>query len=207
MMLVGLFLVRPIPLPEQTSSKPLEDGDDVREALLPALQRHSHSRTTLLNDDIMKDRHAQYTRTDIDAIGEYSNSVGVTDSIHTSDRKRKTLNIHGKALCRSLNFWLLFSLFSMRMFFSSPALFLMNVLYYKDSLWIRLYMYVLNLSDCALRLYCFLLPRYKQCWVHVALSICSRQPPLWRSSGVEMAGSPSFCHQHLKFRRADLDRY
>ncbi|KAF8812663.1 MFS general substrate transporter [Phlegmacium glaucopus] len=116
-MILGFFLVRPVPLPEEASSPLLEGGDDVREPLLPAPLHHNYGRTTLLNDEIMKDRHAHYTRTDINTDGEHSNFVGgaveVTRSIQTSDRKRNTVNIYGQALCRSLDFWLLFSIYSL----------------------------------------------------------------------------------------------
>ncbi|KAF8812664.1 MFS general substrate transporter [Phlegmacium glaucopus] len=115
-MILGFFLVRPVPLPEQASSQLLEGGDDVRESLLPALQHPNHGRITLLNDEIMKDRHARYTRTDIDTDGEHSNSVGgVMDvtSMQASDRKHDMVNIYGKALCRSLDFWLLSTIFSL----------------------------------------------------------------------------------------------
>ncbi|KAF8812969.1 hypothetical protein BYT27DRAFT_7085678, partial [Phlegmacium glaucopus] len=113
-MALGFFLIRPVPLPEQASSPLLEGGDDIRESLLPAPQHHNYGRTTLLNDEIMKDRYARYTRNDIDTDGEHSHSVGgvmeVTRSIQASDRM---VNIYGKALCRSLDFWLLFSIYSL----------------------------------------------------------------------------------------------
>ncbi|KAF8812676.1 MFS general substrate transporter [Phlegmacium glaucopus] len=117
MMVLGFVLVRPVPLPEQAISQLLEGDDDVRESLLPAPQHHNHGRATLLNDEIMKDGHARYTRTDIDIDGEHSNSVGgmmeVTRSIQASDRKRNMVNIYGKALCRCLDFWLLLSIYSL----------------------------------------------------------------------------------------------
>ena len=117
-MLLGFLFVRPVPIPEQTGSQSLEDGDDVREpALLPALQHHNHSRTPLLNDDSIKNR---YIRTDITTDGEYSNSVGVmeaTRSVQVSGQKHsRPLNVHGKALLSNLDFWLLFTISSMRMF-------------------------------------------------------------------------------------------
>ena len=119
MMFLGFLLVRPVPLPEQAQSS--EDADDVREpALLPAPQHHNHSRTPLLNDGSIKDR---YSRTDITTDGEYSNSnsvglvVEATHSVQVSAQKHSTpLNIHGKVLLSSFDFWLLFCIYSMRMF-------------------------------------------------------------------------------------------
>ena len=119
LMLLGFLFVRPVPLPEQASSRSLEDGDGVREpVLLPALQHHSHSRTPLLNEDSIKDR---YIRTDITTDGEYPNSVGgVTEailSVQVSGQKHSTpLDIHGKALLSNFDFWLLFVISSLRMF-------------------------------------------------------------------------------------------
>ncbi|KAF8812677.1 MFS general substrate transporter [Phlegmacium glaucopus] len=111
LMVLGFFLVCPVPLPGQTSSQLLEGGD------LLALRHYDHGHTALLNDEIMKDRHARYTRTDIGTYGENLNPVGgvmaATRSIQTSDRKLNTVNIHGKALCSSLNFWLLFIIYSL----------------------------------------------------------------------------------------------
>ena len=131
MMVLGFFFVRPIPLPDKASSQPLEDGDILRDALLPAPEYHNPSSTTPLIGGSMKDRHPRYTRTDIDIHGEYSNSTGVDvtevthrgiNDLQTSGRKT-TLNIHGKALCYSLDFWLLFGIYSMRMFSFSAFFF------------------------------------------------------------------------------------
>ena len=117
LMLLGFLFVRPVPLSEQASSQSLEGGDDVREpALSPALQHHNDSRTPLLNDDSVEDR---YIRTDITTDGEYPNPVGgvVEATCFVSGQKHSTpLNVHGKALLSNLEFWLLFSIASMRMF-------------------------------------------------------------------------------------------
>ena len=129
-MVLGFFFVRPIPLPDKASSQPLGDGDVVRDALLPALEHHNHSSTTPLINGL-KDRHPHYTRsTDIDTHGEYSNSAGANDvevayPNQTSGRKT-TLDVHGKALFYSLDFWLLFGIYAMRMYvfllkLSSPS--------------------------------------------------------------------------------------
>lgn len=130
-MLLGFFFLRPIPLREQTSSRSLEDGDDVRETLLPAVQHQNYSTA----------------RTEIDTDGEHSDAVGcvveATDSIQASGQKFSALlNIHGKALWSNLDFWLLFIIYSMRMF-SFLQSFLSNQ-YHKDSLWDWLYMYAFN---------------------------------------------------------------
>ena len=146
-MLLGFLFVRPVPpLPEQASPQSLED---VREpAHLPAPQHHNHSRTPLLNDGSIKDR---YIRNDITTDGENSNSVGgvveATHSVQVSDQKHSTpLNVHGIALLRNFDFWLLFSIYSLRMFPFSGFFIYFNILYYKDSCWDWLYMYVLNCS-------------------------------------------------------------
>ena len=128
LMLLGFLFVRPVPIPEQTSSQSLENGEDVQEpALLPALQHHNHSRTPLLNDDSIKNR---YIRTDITTDGEYPYSVGVTEatrSVQVSGQKHGTpLNVHGKALLSSFDFWLLFTISSMRM---SPFSVFFSLLY------------------------------------------------------------------------------
>ena len=125
LMLLGFLVVRPVPLPEQASSQSLEDGDDIREpALSPALQHHNHSRTPLLNNDSIKGR---YVRNDITTDGEYSNSVRVMEaarSVQVSGQKHNTpLNVHGKALLSNLDFWLLFTISSMRMFLFSGGFF------------------------------------------------------------------------------------
>ena len=119
LMLLGLFFVRPVPIPGQESSQ-LEDGDDdVQEpALSPNYQHRNHSRTPLLNDDSIKNR---YSRTEFTTDGEHSNSVGgvmeVTHSVQVSRQKHSIpLNVHGKALLCNLDFWLLFCISSMRMF-------------------------------------------------------------------------------------------
>ena len=117
LMLLGFLFVRPVPShPEQASSQSLEN---VREPdLIPAPQYHNHSRTPLLNDGSIKDR---YIRNEITTDGECSNSVGgvveATHSVQVSDQKHSTpLNVHGIALLRNFDFWLLFSIYSMRMF-------------------------------------------------------------------------------------------
>jgi hypothetical protein len=118
LMLLGFVFVRPVPLPEQESSQFLDGDGDVREpALSPGLQHLDRSRTPLLNEDSIN----RYVRTDITTDVEHSNSVrGVTEvarSVQVSNQKLSMpLNIHGKALLRNLDFWLLFSISSMRMF-------------------------------------------------------------------------------------------
>ena len=121
MMLLGFLFVRPVPLLEQGSSQP-GDGDEVRlgePTLSPGLQHRNHSRTSLLNDDSIRDR---YVHTDN---GEYSNSVGgATEATRCAVQKHSTtLNVHGKALLSNLDSWLLLSISSMRMFPFSNFLF------------------------------------------------------------------------------------
>ena len=112
-MVLGFFFVRPIPLPDKASSQPLGDGDVVRDA--------NHSSTTPLINGL-KDRHPHYTRTDIDTPGpgEYSNSAGANDTEVAYPNQisgtKTTLDVHGKALFYSLDFWLLFSIYAMRMY-------------------------------------------------------------------------------------------
>ena len=114
LMLLGFFVVRPVPLPEQGSSQ-LEDDEP---ALSPGLQYRDHSRTPLLNDDSIKVR---YVRTDI-TDEEHSNSVGGV--MEATQEHSTTLNVYGKALLNNLDFWLLFSISSMRMFPFSGILFI-----------------------------------------------------------------------------------
>ena len=115
LMLLGFLVVRPVSLPKQGSSQ-LEDSDEP--ALSPGLQHRDHSQTPLLNDDSIKVR---YVRTDVTTDGEHSNSVGevmeATRSVPVSGQEHSTaLNVYGKALLNNLDFWLLFSISSMRMF-------------------------------------------------------------------------------------------
>ena len=171
-MVLGVFLVRPIPQQEQYISRSLEDGDDVQEAFLPA-QGHNHSRTPLLNNNSTKDRHLCYTRTDANTDGQSSNCARAVHSIQASDQKTSTPNVHGKALLHNLDFWLLLSICSMRMLpFFHCFFFLINVLYNMDSRWDRSHMCVFNLLKYPLRLYYRLLSRYKQCWLYVTVFIC-----------------------------------
>jgi hypothetical protein len=106
-MFLGFLFIRPMTLPEQASRQSLED----------AVENDCH--TPLLNDDSMQ---VTYTRTSIDTSdGEHSNSVGgaveATHSVQVSPEKctNMPLNVHGKALLRNLDFWLLFCIYSMRM--------------------------------------------------------------------------------------------
>jgi len=112
-MVLGAFFVRPIPLPEPSTPRSLEDGDDVQEALLPALQRRNHSRTPPLNDDSIKHRHLSDTRTDINTDRRPSSFVRAVHSIQASSQKTSTPNVHGKALLHNSDFWLLFSICSL----------------------------------------------------------------------------------------------
>ena len=111
LMLLGFFFVRPVPLPVQGCSQ-LEDGDDIREPISPALQHHDHSGTPLLNDNSIINRYVRITN------GDNSNSVGGDmETTRSVCQKLSTpLNVHGKALLSNLDFWLLFSISSMRTF-------------------------------------------------------------------------------------------
>ena len=118
LMLLGFFFVRPVPLLEQGSSQ-LEDGDDIREPTLsPALQHHDHSRTPLLNDNSIINRYVRITNGDNSIEGGMEATRSVCQKLSTP------LNVHGKALLSNLDFWLLFSISSMRMFTFSVFFFL-----------------------------------------------------------------------------------
>jgi hypothetical protein len=120
----------------------LEDGDGFREpTLLPALQYRNHSQTPLLNDDSVENR---YVRTDIVTDGENSNSVGgVVEATRSVDQKHSmTLNVHG---FEQFGFFGYNPVFSQCVSFLFPVFFF-NILYYKNSSWDLIYLYVSNLS-------------------------------------------------------------
>lgn len=142
LILLGFFFVHPVPLPEQKSSQwEVQAGDDIREATLPpSFPHHNHSRTPLLNDNSVVNR---YVRTDITANGE--NSTFVRGDMEAVGQKLSLpLNVHGKALLSNLDFWLLFSISSMRMFPFSFVFFSFHILDYSS--WDWLYMYVCLVS-------------------------------------------------------------
>ena len=106
LMVLGIF-VRPIPLPQPSAPRSLEDGDDVQEALLP-IQHHNQSCTALLSDNSMEYRPVCYTPIDINTDEQPSNSVGgvmeVTRLIQASTQNTSMSNVHGKAPLHNLDF-------------------------------------------------------------------------------------------------------
>ena len=141
-MIMGFFLVRPIPLPVQDNSDIEEGRDhDYMEAISSALDSHTHgssSRTPLLDHDefaMQGSRSATVIRTGIKSAridGENfalddipirsPNGVPTTSPSSSSSQSRRPnttrevaiLNLHGRQLWTSIDFWLLFTILAIR---------------------------------------------------------------------------------------------
>lgn len=128
-MIMGYFLVRPIPLPAEEGYEGIhdEDPDAVTSALVPG----NSSNARLLQGDAMDRGHdARYNEesTERGDYDDYITSQVGDDDAEASTRLRSlsrgaaithdtTPNLHGKKLWRSGDFWLLFSILSMRTLF------------------------------------------------------------------------------------------
>lgn len=133
-MIIGWFLVRPIPLPDEEGYEvvqPEEDPDAITTALIP----DSSSHTNLLDHDFVETAHPRYIHRG-DNPGQEDNDtrevelspphLGVGQGgPEMSNRLRSlsrgaaiahdtTPNLHGRKLWVSGDFWLLFSILSMR---------------------------------------------------------------------------------------------
>ena len=137
-MIMGFFLVRPIPLPvqegydlvddEEVAARAVEEDDP--DMLDEVLQRHSRSHTHLLDHDFVDGPHPHYVRrgrveeaVQSDVGGEdVSEDATVTSPRVRSLSRGAALvfdalpNLHGKKLFKSADFWLLFSILSIRGF-------------------------------------------------------------------------------------------
>ena len=138
-MIMGFFLVRPIPLPVQDNSDIEEGRDhDYMEAISSALDSHTHGRTPLLDHDefaMQGSRSATVIRTGIKSAridGENfalddipirsPNGVPTTSPSSSSSQSRRPnttrevaiLNLHGRQLWTSIDFWLLFTILAIR---------------------------------------------------------------------------------------------
>jgi hypothetical protein len=137
-MIMGFFLVRPIPLPVQDNSD-IEEGRDQHrdylEAISSALDPHG-SRTPLLDHDDfaggMQGSHSALIRTGIKSARideEYAledipfrspNGVSTVTSLSSQSRSPNRevtipkINLHGRQLWTNSDFWLLFTILAIR---------------------------------------------------------------------------------------------
>jgi hypothetical protein len=139
-MIMGFFLVRPIPLPVQDSSH-IDEGHDQHQldAISSALDPHNSSSTPLLDHDDfaggMQGSHSAVLRTGIksahideevytldDIPFRSPNGVFISSQLRNPNREVAILkpNLHGRHLWTSSDFWLLFTILAIR----KPSLFL-----------------------------------------------------------------------------------
>lgn len=130
-MIMGFFLVRPIPLPEQEGYDIVEDEEVDEETLIE--ERGNNSHTHLLDHDFIQSRHPHYVHhAETEALrGEappqhQHEQVELTERPDQRGTRHRSLsrgaaiihdtlpNVHGKKLWCSGDFWLLFSILSMR---------------------------------------------------------------------------------------------
>ena len=141
-MIMGFFLVRPIPLPEQEGYEIVEDGEDEPDIAASTLAHHHSSTTHLLDHDFVDPHHPHYVPRadpmkpledeDDEAYPHHVNGVERTDNQPSEAQDDPGLmlrprslsrgaamaldtlpNVYGKKLWRSADFWLLFSILSM----------------------------------------------------------------------------------------------
>ncbi|KAF8812688.1 MFS general substrate transporter [Phlegmacium glaucopus] len=119
-MILGAFLIRPIPLPVQDSSD-LEEGQGHLEGISSALEPYNSSHTPLLDYDFAEGIHSS----NVHRTGHFDESYTLDDVpshredgdvIARSSRGARMLdqkpNIHGRKLWLSGDFWLLFTIFA-----------------------------------------------------------------------------------------------
>jgi hypothetical protein len=142
-MIMGFFLVRPIPLPVQDISDVEEGRDhhyDQLEAISSALDSHNSSSTPSWNHNDfaggVQGSHSAVTRTGIksaridekfytleDIPFRSPNGVSISSQSRSPNREVaiSKLNLHGRQLWTSSDFWLLFTILAIRMSFSSVS--------------------------------------------------------------------------------------
>ena len=135
-MIMGFFLLHPIPLPVQDNSD-IEEGRDQHydylEAISSALDPHNGSRTPLLDHDDfaggMQGSHSAMIRTGTKSARIDEEFYALDDipfrspnDVFTSSQSRSRnrevaipkLNLHGRQLWTSSDFWLLFTILAIR---------------------------------------------------------------------------------------------
>ncbi|KAF8189660.1 major facilitator superfamily domain-containing protein [Pholiota molesta] len=130
-MIMGWFLVRPIPLPAEVGYEAvegLEDPEAITSALAPNQAPHSSSHTNLLDHGFVEPPHSRHIERQDDEDGypqARSSEVELTSggpdaSVRIRSLSRgaaimhdTTPNVYGKKLWCSADFWLLFSILSM----------------------------------------------------------------------------------------------
>jgi len=137
-MIMGFFLVRPIPLPAQDGYDIVEDADleeEEYEPRSPSLHLRNGSTSRLLDHDFIEPRHSHYIHHADDTTGD--SHIPLTQEVqlnastqaeghetHGISRRARSLsrgaamalemlpNLHGKKLFKAGDFWLLFSILS-----------------------------------------------------------------------------------------------
>ncbi|KAF8959541.1 MFS general substrate transporter [Flammula alnicola] len=136
-MIMGYFLVRPIPLPEQEGYDIVEDGDEDPDAITSALAPPNTSHTHLLDHDFIEPHHPHYIHRvepqendEEESYGRPFQEVELSPARHVENNAGPELsrvrslsrgaaivldttpNVHGRKLWFSGDFWLLFSILS-----------------------------------------------------------------------------------------------
>ncbi|KAF9530910.1 major facilitator superfamily domain-containing protein [Crepidotus variabilis] len=117
-MVMGFFLVRPIPLPPQDGFDIVHNGlEDEDEALTTALLQPNGSHSHLLDHDFIESRHPHYVH------HEEAHQEELDDRRSPTRRQRSLSrgtalelgvlpNLHGRRLVKSVDFWILFTILS-----------------------------------------------------------------------------------------------
>ena len=167
-MIMGFFLVRPIPLPVQDNSD-IEEGRDQHhdylEAISSALDPHNSGRTPLLDHDDftggVQGSHSAVIRTGIKSARinqefyalddiPFRSPNGVFTPLSSQSRipNREVAsipkrNLHGRQLWSSSDFWLLFTILAIRKsFFLRFCHLLHSLFFFFNSQWNRSGVYV-----------------------------------------------------------------
>ena len=130
-MIIGFFIVRPIPLPPQEGYDIVENDMPDEEAVTTALLPRSSTESHLLDHDFVEPRHPHYvhhvhdaTRQDCETNTTLSEDIPIQDLEAPVESRRLTRrttsqpdtlsNIYGKKLFQNADFWLLCCILSTR---------------------------------------------------------------------------------------------
>ena len=136
-MIMGFFLIRPIPLPAHEGYDIVEDPDETVGAIPTARQRRDSSHDRLLDHDFIETRHPYYVQHDEDPDRQGLTYQRLPEEIYLDSsveelppqsRRSRSMsrgaamslgllpNVHGRKLFRSGDFWILFTILSIREF-------------------------------------------------------------------------------------------